>query len=180
MGFKLKLVLMAAVFLLGVTGVAFAASGHLPEVLKNGPAAVTTTTDGQYGDRDGNAVDDQYGENDHADESGDSVAGGQYGHGDEVSGVAQDRDATETMELPNDREVENHGQAVRDAANQHESDGNAQDPPTATRGQDAAPSGGHDNEDSVSSGAGSTGTGTTAATGGSTGMRSGGGQRGGH
>lgn len=176
MGFKLKLVLMAAVFLLGVSGAAFAASGHLPRVLKSGPAATTTATDDQYGHRDGNAADDQYGEDDDADDSGDCAACGQYGHGDEVSDVARDRDATETMELPNGREVENHGLAVRDVANQHESDTDTQDAPATTRGEDMTPRGGHDNEDSVSTGAGS-GAGTATAAG-STGMRGGGGHRG--
>ncbi|MHB0866537.1 MAG: hypothetical protein ACYC6B_04895 [Thermoleophilia bacterium] len=183
MGFKLKLVLMASVFLLGVTGAAFGASGHLPDVLKNGSAGVGTAIGSQYGNHDGDATDDQYGEGDEMDEPGDNAAEGQYGHGDMVSDVARDRDATGTMELPNGHMIENHGQAVRDVARQHDSETETQDAPVMAPGQNTAPRGDQDNENSGSYGMGSAGSGTatgmtTTATG-STGMR-GGGERGGH
>lgn len=164
MRFKLKLVLMASVFLLGVTGAAFGASGHLPDVLKNGSAGVGTAIGSQYGNHDGDAVDEQYGNGDEMNQPGDNAAEGQYGHGDMVSDVARDRDATGTMELPNGHMIENHGQAVRDVARQHESETQTQDAPVMTPGQNTAPRGDQDNEDTGGYGMGSAGSGNTTGT----------------
>jgi len=114
---KIKLALLGAFLLLGTSGVAFAATGGLPDI----PGAIAVVTHSQD-----SAADEQYAPAD--DPSGDvndeagNAAGDQYGgdgdHGSDVSDVARDRDATGTMTLPNGREVENHGMAVRDAAHE--------------------------------------------------------------
>ena len=111
---------LAIAGLLSVTGGAFAATGHVPNVVKDGVKAIVTTT--------GSSAGSVYGEDGGA-------AGNQYGddHGAEVREIARDKDATGTMTLPDGDEVENHGQAVRQAAsdNEHESE---MTPPAATQG----------------------------------------------
>ncbi|MHB1390142.1 MAG: hypothetical protein ACYCXF_02760 [Thermoleophilia bacterium] len=168
MGFKFKLVLMASVFLLGGTGAAFAASGHVPDVLQHGSAGTGTAIGSQYG----NTADNGNGAADAMNNPGDNAVEGQYGHGNMVSGVAHDRSATGTMELPNGNMIENHGQAVRDAAHRHESDTHTQNAPVMTPGQNTAPSGGQATENTGSHGMGSAGsvTSTGTTTGSTTGM----------
>jgi hypothetical protein len=144
--FKLRLITIAALFLLGFSGVAFAATGQLPAVA-SGVAALA----GFSGSGDG-AAGSQYlpadAENEgnvEADDQG-SASEDQYGNHEErgVSEVARDKDATETMELPNGHEVENHGLAVRKAAHEihdekmenHREDGEMT-PPTTMPGPPA-------------------------------------------
>ncbi len=148
--FKTKVLVVAVISLLGVTGAAFAATGHIPQKVSAGFAAMagkTTTAAGdQYGGNDTSASHDQYGgdegsaSHDQYGDNHDSATGDQYGedHGMEVREVAQDKDATESMELPNGHEVENHGQAVRDVASGSDGENAAPAPGTTTvQGNDA-------------------------------------------
>lgn len=139
--FKLRLITIAALLLLGFSGVAFAATGQLPAVA-SGVAALA----GFSGSGNGAAgsqylpADAENKGNVEADDQG-SASEDQYGNHDErgVSEVARDKDATETMELPNGREVENHGLAVREAAHEmenHREDGEMT-PPTTMPGPPA-------------------------------------------
>ena len=141
---KLKVFILAAVAVFGVLGVGVAfASGKVP--LVGGVASYVTdagsasgnqyggnggsASGNQYAGDDENAVEDQYGEMDD-----ESASQDQYGeedeHGDDVSEMARDHEATETRTLPNGHEVENHGQAVREAA--HGDDEDAVTPPANT------------------------------------------------
>ena len=62
---KTKVLVVAVISLLGVTGVAFAATGHIPQKVGAGFAAMTGTTTtaagDQYGGNDTSASHDQYG-----------------------------------------------------------------------------------------------------------------------
>ncbi len=97
---KTKIVVMVVGLLMGSTGVALAATGQLPEAV-NGVAAMV----GIQGPDSGPTGD------------GNNAASDQYGNqGEEVSQVAEDEDATDTMTLPNGKEIENHGLAVEEEA----------------------------------------------------------------
>lgn len=103
--FKLNFILATAVLLLGGSGAAFAATGHVPETVKTFIGSSTgssvtgnqnTGTNPQTGQRK-SAAEDQY-------------------SGGGVSTIAKDKSATGTMTLPNGKEIENHGLAVSEAA----------------------------------------------------------------
>ena len=97
---KTKIVVMVVGLLLGSTGVALAATGQLPEAVNDVAAMVGIQgpETGTAGDAN-NAASDQYGQ-----------------QGEEVSHVAEDEDATDTMTLPNGKDIENHGLAVEEEA----------------------------------------------------------------
>ena len=113
--FKLKLIVAAAVLLLGGSGAAFASTGHVPEAVKALVGASQgygqSTSQGVHS----SAVDDQY-------------------SGGGVSDIAKDKSVTGTMTLPNGKVIENHGLAVSQAAKaQHGDEGNGD--PSQTQGQ---------------------------------------------
>jgi hypothetical protein len=87
MAFKMKLLIIAALLLLGVTGVAFA-SGQVPDAVSGGIATLTGsgvggTSAASSAYDDDNAADDEYGSDDNAasDEYGDDDATEQEDHG---------------------------------------------------------------------------------------------------
>lgn len=119
--FKLKIILATAVLLLGGSGAAFAATGHVPEAVKNiiGSSTGSSVTGNQNTGQEKSAAEDQY-------------------SGGGVSTIAKDKSATGTMTLPNGKEIENHGLAVSQAAKaQHDEEGNGDQPQTqAQQGED--------------------------------------------
>ena len=112
--FKVKLIISVTVLLLVAgSGVAFAAAGNLPEPVKAlvGSSAASSVY-GDQGDQDEDDADDQ-------------------GSGGGVSSIAKDKSATGTRTLPNGKVIENHGQAVSQAAKaQHNDDENGNEPQT--------------------------------------------------
>ena len=96
---KTKIFMATAAFLLGASGAAFAATGHVPEAVKTfmGSTTGSTVTGDQDSGPEMGAVDDQYSEN-------------------EVCDIAKDKSAVGTKTLPNGKEIENHGMAVSQAA----------------------------------------------------------------
>lgn len=113
---KTKLIILVAALLLGTAGVAYAATGgELTGALGSGLAALTGSSDSDGSDTDG---DNDDGSTDDQDES----------HGDDVSTVARDPEATGTKTLPNGNEIENHGLAVSEQARLHDDDPDGDDP----------------------------------------------------
>lgn len=109
--FKMKLIAVSVVLLLGGSGAAFAATGHVPETVKSlvGVSQASAPQDSQ------NEI---------------SAAGDQYSGGG-VSTVAKDKSVTGTMTLPNGKEIENHGLAVSQAAKAQQDDNGNGDQPQA-------------------------------------------------
>ena len=133
MNVRLKLALMASGMVLGASGVAFAATGHVPEAVSGGLAALTGSSSGTGSQTATTATGNQYGPGAPGDdgngdvESGHNAAMNQYGDDGGVSEVARNKDAMGTKTLPNGNEIENHGMAVSGAA--HEQDGDDVTPP---------------------------------------------------
>lgn len=120
--FRLKLIMAATVLLLVAgSGVAFAASGNLPEPVQSliGNSAALSVygdqdTDSPHqDDRDVDDADDQ--DVDDADDQDVDDADGQ-GSGGGVSSIARDKNAMGIKMLPDGKMIENHGQAVSQAA----------------------------------------------------------------
>jgi hypothetical protein len=121
--FKLKIILATAVLMLGGSGVAFAASGHVPEAVKN---IVGSSTGSSVTGNPNTGTTPQTGQEK-------SAAEDQYSGGG-VSTIAKDKSATGTMTLPNGKEIENHGLAVSQAAKaQHDDEENENQPQTQSQ-----------------------------------------------
>ena len=125
MAFKMKLFIMAAILLLGVTGVAFA-SGQVPGAVSGGIATLTGSSAGGTSaassayDED-NAADDEYGSDEATEvEDDDSAASDEYGDDDameqEDHGQARD-DEDEAGEM-NEHHQGNMGRGA-EHANEH-------------------------------------------------------------
>lgn len=166
MAFKMKLFIMAAILLLGVTGVAFA-SGQVPGAVSGG---IDTLSDSGVGgtsaassayDQD-NAADDEYG-SDEATEDGDddNAASDEYGDDDateqEDHGQARDDD-DEAGEI-NEHHQGNMGRGA-EHANEH-----ANVPATTPVPGGNAPAHEADNEDDHSAQGGTANSGTGGASG---------------
>lgn len=119
--FRLKLTMAVTVLLLVAgSGVAFAASGNLPEPVQSliGNSAALSV----YGDQD---TDSPHQDDQDVDDADDQGSGGG------VSSIARDKNAMGIKMLPNGKMIENHGQAVSQAAKaQHDDEGNGNQPQT--------------------------------------------------
>ncbi len=140
-----KLAVTAATLVLGVSGVAVAATGHLPSAVSSGVAALTGSSQGSAGGRTGTvpagkgAARDQYA-------PGKSISGemGNHGaamdqYGNPVSMTARDKNAMGTKTLPNGGTVENHGMAVSGVAHQQNGGGDPVPPVTVPGPQTQPP-----------------------------------------
>ncbi|MCL6107094.1 MAG: hypothetical protein M1309_07120 [Actinobacteria bacterium] len=135
-----KLAVTVATLVLGVSGVAVAATGHLPSAVSSGVAALTGSSQGSAGGRTGTgAARDQYA-------PGKSISGemGNHGaatdqYGNPVSMTARDKNAMGTKTLPNGGTVENHGMAVSGAAHQQNGGGDPVPPVTVPGPQTQPP-----------------------------------------
>lgn len=113
--YKLKFILATAVLLLGGSGAAFAATGHVPDTVKT---LIGSSSGSSVSGNQNTGTTTQAGQET-------SAAQDQYSGGG-VSTIAQDKSATGTMTLPNGKEIDNHGLAVSQAAKAQQSDaGNA-------------------------------------------------------
>lgn len=125
---KLKLFVALVICILGATGVALASEGQLP-FLPSGADQVSVG-------------DDAYDDDSSGDEGDNGDNGSQDNHGSDVSAVARDKDAVGTKTLPNGKVIENHGQAVREAAHDkgNNDDGSSDD--ASDEPSEAPPAGG--------------------------------------
>lgn len=114
---KTKILIMAAVILLGTSSVALAATGQLPEAVSDAVNEFASLT----GIRDSEPEEDGNGES--------GVAG-------DVTDIAKDEDATGTMTLPNGKEIENHGLAVSEIASNLREIGERYSDANKQRGED--------------------------------------------
>ncbi len=156
-----KLTITAATLVLGVSGVAVAATGHLPAAVSGGVATLTGSSQGSAGGRTGTvpagkgAARDQYA-------PGKSISGemGNHGaamnqYGNPVSMTARDKNDMGTMTLPNGGTVENHGMAVSSAAHQQNGGGDPAPPVTVPGPQTRPPAMGGGQSGSAGQGSGS-------------------------
>ena len=109
MNFKVKMVILAAVLLFGVTGVAFA-SGKLPGAVSDGLTSLKGS-DTQGAGSVSSAADEQYGSDDQ--DLNDDAAGSQYGTDEDATEVEDHNSAADDEYKDNDAgEMDDHDPAT--------------------------------------------------------------------